>query len=341
MRLVYLLLLLILPSMMVAQDRLFTVLEYNVENLYDTLHDAGKDDYEFLPDGKLRWTRGRYWKKLGRMAIVIAAAGYPSPPDLVGLCEVENDSVLYDLTKRTRLRQFGYEYLMTNSSDPRGIDVALIYHPMRFHPLRHESLSIPPPSLKHKATRDVLYVVGQVPTGDTLHVFLCHFPSRSGGKMLTEKYRCVAARIVREYCDSILEKNPCANILLMGDFNDEPNDVSLSKELRVKVPDLVTTLGEKELYILSKGLNKSDGVRGTYKLKGEWSQIDHFIVSGHLLNNTSLFRTTPQHCQIFCPEFLMERDKKDGTIKPKRTYLGTFYKGGYSDHFPLRLQFLF
>lgn len=342
MRRLLLLIILCMPlSLAMAQERVFTVLTYNVENLYDTLHDEGKNDHEFLPNGERQWTQGRYHRKLVQIAKVIAAAGYPAPTDLIGLCEVENDSVLQALTQRTRLRRLGYAYIATNSRDSRGIDVALVYQPMRFQPLESRSLQVPPPSDKHRFTRDVLYVKGRVPTGDTLHTFLCHWPSRSGGQKETEAYRCSAAKVVRERCDSLLRQNPRSNILVMGDLNDEPRNRSIAEVLQAKESGRLATDGIAQLYILSKNLKQEGGIEGTYYYRGEWNQIDHFIVSGQLLDNTANFYTMPQHCEIFAPDFLTVTNPKDGTRMPKRTYQGTFYRGGTADHFPMRLQFLF
>lgn len=329
-------------SFALAQEREFTVLEYNVENLYDTLHDAGKDDFAFLPDGKRRWTAAKYWKKLGRLATVIAAAGYPAPTDVIGLCEVENDSVVKHLTQHTRLRQFGYEYLITHSNDPRGIDVALLYQPLRFSPIYHESLSVPPISPRHRPTRDILYVAGGVPTGDTLHVFLCHFPSRSSGKNATEAYRCAAASVVRQRCDSIFALCPEAKIVVMGDFNDEADNKALHRVLGSHLPNKIAEgVIKNHFYTLSHRLSHPSGAKGSYFFQGEWNQIDHFIVSGTLLVPSSSFRTKQENCELFCPPFLYEQDKTQLSIQPKRTYLGDYYHGGYSDHFPLRLRFFY
>lgn len=116
----------------IAQSRL-TIVELNTENLFDTRHDTLKNDYEFLPDSPRHWTRTKYWQKLNRIGQTIIACGEDSSgwtlPDIVGLCEVENDSVLFDLTRRSLLRKACYEYVMTASNDARGIDVALLYSP--------------------------------------------------------------------------------------------------------------------------------------------------------------------------------------------------------------------
>ena len=152
-----------------------TLVELNCENLFDTRHDVGKEDTEFLPDGSRHWTSTRYWGKLNRIGQEILSCS-EGLPDLVALVEVENDSVLRDLTCRSLLRNAGYQYLMTASPDQRGVDVALLYQPASFRPLCYDYLEVPPLS-GMRPTRDILYVQGCVPAGDTLHVFVVHSPS--------------------------------------------------------------------------------------------------------------------------------------------------------------------
>ena len=151
---------------------------YNVENLFDCRHDSLKEDREFLPDGEKKWTPARYWRKLDALSKVVAAVGEERLPDLVGLCEVENDSVLFDLTRRSSLRALGYRYVATHSPDVRGIDVALLYQPGSFRLLESHEIPVPSAEAGFRPTRNVLYVKGEVLSGDTLHVLVCHLPSR-------------------------------------------------------------------------------------------------------------------------------------------------------------------
>ena len=140
---------------------LFTFVELNCENLFDCRHDSLKNDTEFLPDGAYHWTRTRYWQKLDRIGQTILSCGEQQVtnrlseggvnngkswqlPDMVALCEVENDSVLHDLTRRSLLRNACYEYVMTNSPDERGIDVALMYSPYSFRLIGSHSVRVNP-----------------------------------------------------------------------------------------------------------------------------------------------------------------------------------------------------
>lgn len=192
-----------------AQSARFRALEWNVENLYDTLHDVGFDDREFLPNAERRWNTPRYFHKQSSLAKTILAAGGLQPVDLVALCEVENDSVMHFLCRRTRLARLGYEYLVTHSADRRGIDVALLYQPETFALLHSETYRVPYDSLRERPTRDLLHAAGRLPFGDTLDVFVVHFPSRRGGATLSEPYRLRAAGILRHLAD----RSPAADIL--------------------------------------------------------------------------------------------------------------------------------
>lgn len=314
----------------------FRLLELNVENLFDTAHDEGKDDLEFTPTGSRKWTLSRYRRKLRRTSKIIAAASDKQPLDLIALCEVENDSVMTHLTKRYPLRPIGYEYVMTNSEDIRGIDVALIYHPLRFRYLGHQSLRIPPPK-RQRPTRDVLHTWGIVPTGDTLHVFVAHLPSKRGGIAETNAYRELVAQRIRQVSDSILRCNPHAKLIITGDFNDTPTSTTLRRGLGAIPIKSGHTWKSNELYLMSHCLKAAPGITGTYKYQGRWEQIDHIIVSGALFDPNENIYTQPDACQIMAFPFILKPDQGDGGVTPFRTFLGPRYMDGFTDHLPLLL----
>lgn len=308
-----------MPVVSVAQDRLLIV-EWNVENLFDTQHDTLKNDYEFLPEGSYHWNKSRYWKKLNRVGQTIAACGESihSMPHLVGLCEVENDTVLRDLTKRSLLRKARYEYVVTNSPDERGVDVALLYSPFAFQLLHHHAIRIEPlPDMR--PTRDILYAVGRLISGDSLHVFVLHAPSRSGGERATRPYRMLVARQLVHSIDSIHSHSPMAHILVMGDFND----YSSSQSLRY-------LCGDNGMVDVSADASGSHGAKGTYRYQGEWGSLDHILLSASLANDAD-------SCFIMDAPFLLDNDEKYGGMKPRRNYLGPRYLNGYADHLPLVL----
>lgn len=298
---------------------LFTVVELNCENLFDTRHDSLKADEEFLPSSDRRWTPARYWRKLDRIGQAILSCGETDEmavvPDLVALTEVENDSVLRDLTRRSLLRGAGYEYVMTDSPDQRGIDVAMLYSPFAFRLIAHRSIRIEP--LKgFRPTRDILYVSGEIITGDTLHVFVVHAPSRSEGELATRPYRLHVARQLCLAADSVRARSPGARMMVLGDFNDYAGDASLALMADHRLTDISAT---------ARG---SHGARGTYRYRGEWGSLDHILCSESLL---PLLR----HCHVNDRPFLLEPDRKYGGVKPRRNFQGPKYLDGISDHLPL------
>lgn len=318
------------------------IMEYNVENLFDTLHTSGLQDEDFTPAGIQRWNAPRYWGKLGRLTRVIAAAGGQVPVDLVALVEIENDSVVYDLTRRTRLRRLEYDYVTATTADVRGMRVALLYQPARFNPISHSSIRFAPPSNRQHPTRDALHVAGELVTGDTLDIIVCHWPSRRGGRA-SMRYRNSAGERLRAFCDSLTGLRERAAIVITGDFNAWYPESCLRQELGVRLPN-GTPPRNDALYLLSHRPQGSDGIRGTYKYQGEWNRLDHFIVNGLLLHTPirpNALHTSPTYCRIADFPFLLQKEKSGKGVRPYRTYLGTFYQGGYSDHLPLILDLFF
>ena len=303
---------------------LFTFVELNCENLFDCRHDSLKNDTEFLPDGAYHWTRTRYWQKLDRIGQTILSCGVKEQtwqlPDMVALCEVENDSVLHDLTRRSLLRNARYDYVMTNSPDERGIDVALIYSPYSFRLIGSHSVRVKP--IKGmRPTRDILYASGVIASGDTLHVIVAHLPSRRGGEKYSRPFRMTAARQVAAVIDSIYNNvSDEAKIIVAGDFNDYSNSESIQ------------LLCSKRMAEVSEGAKGRNGAKGTYRYQGLWGSLDHILVSRPLADNAT-------ECYVNDAEFLIERDEKYGGVKPRRNYLGPRYLNGFSDHLPLVARF--
>lgn len=321
-----------------AQEQIpFRVMCWNVENLFDTRHDSLKNDYEFLPDALRHWHYGRYKKKLNNVARVITAVGEWTPPVLVGLCEVENDSVLRDLTYYSPLKEHGYRYVMTNSPDERGIDVALLYQRDRFKLLSHRSISIGTFSKQSRPTRDILHVSGLLQTGDTLDVFVVHFPSRSGGAKLSEPYRLFVAQKLRTVADSLLATRQSPKLIIMGDLNDYPNNNSVNNILGAVAPPPHAT-PSKLYHLLARKAQKREF--GSYKYRGEWGLLDHLIVSGTLLDTSSRIHTNDEKADVARLPFLLIEDDKYGGMQPFRTYYGMKYQAGYSDHLPVYVDFI-
>jgi predicted extracellular nuclease len=325
-------------SYIVFGQNTFRVMSYNVENLFDTLDDPNKDDNEFTPEGTRHWTNSRYYKKINNLAKVITALGEWDTPALIGMCEVENNKVIDDLIRYSPLKKMKYRYVMTESEDVRGIDVAMLYQRDKFKYLSHCSIRISFPNHPKKKTRDILHVIGEVVTGDTLDVFVCHFPSRRGGQSDSEPDRVRAASILRKSVDSLAFLRTNAYILIMGDFNDEPSDKSMAKILQTQ--PLKDKIVETNLYNLFLSLEKKNKI-GSYKMGNRWNFIDQIIVSGNLLQLDKPFHVLPETAAIFHADFISTEDNTHGGIRPKKTFHGYTYEGGYSDHFPVFVDFEF
>lgn len=326
-----LLVFLCLSAQVKAQES-FRVMFWNVENLFDTKDEVGKNDDEYLPDAIRHWTYFRYRDKLNKLAKTIVASGDERVPDLVGLCEVENDSCLFDLTRRSSLREAGYRYVMTDSPDQRGIDVALLYQRGSFELLQHQSIRIPHEEVKRAPTRDILHVSGRIISGDTLDVFVCHFPSRSGGTAKSEPYRLLVAKRLRQSIDSLKSVRQKPHFIIMGDFNDNPNSKSMKNVL----------CGKGDLQNLM-----SDMQDGTYRYRGEWGIFDQFLVSENMKAKNKNMKAKKENASAFLKNvqilrypFLLEEDEKYGGDKPFRTYYGMRYQGGFSDHLPIALDLI-
>lgn len=314
-------LLIAMPLFVFAQQRLIVV-ELNTENLFDTEHDSAKADQEFLPESDRHWTRGRYWRKLNRIGQEIISCGEETSgwniPDIVGLCEVENDTVLRDLTKRSLLRTARYEYVMTDSPDDRGVDVALLYSPFSFRLISNNSFRVP--KIKGmRNTRDILYVSGEIISGDTMHVFVVHAPSRFGGERFSRPFRKVVASVLCDHIDSVFRRSPDASIIVMGDFNDYDDSEALDE------------LYKHRMFHVSKYAIGQNGAKGTYRYHGEWGSLDHIFVSDRIKKNII-------DCRINDANFLLEEDKKYGGVQPRRNYIGPRYNNGFSDHLPLVMR---
>ena len=295
---------------------LLTLVELNCENLFDCHHDEGKQDTEWLPDGKRHWSPARYWRKLNNLGQEILSCREDGLPDLVALVEVENDSCLFDLTHRSLLRNAGYEYLMTQSPDVRGIDVALLYQPFSFRPICYDYLSIQPIE-GMRPTRDILYVEGRTQNHDILHVFVVHAPSRFGGERATRPNR----RLVADCLAGFIRQLPAdAKVIVAGDFNDYADSPALQ---------YLADNGLCNVTAQAQGLH---GAQGTYRYEGRWESIDHVLVSAAL-------KECVQQSFVNDAPFLMEDDGRYGGVKPLRTYNGLRYQRGFSDHLPLVVRF--
>lgn len=309
------------------------VVFYNTENFYDTEDDSLKSDESFTPDGVNHWSKTKYWKKVNNLSKVITAIGGWDYPEIIGMCEIENRRVLEDLTKRSGLSSAKYSIVHYDSPDNRGIDVAFLYRPDRFHVIHSEAIPLTFPNDPTGKTRDILYVSGVFKfSTDTVHFFVNHWPSRYGGYAATIDKRNHAAEVVRNKVDSLLNLNENNLIFIMGDLNDYPSDESLVKHLRA-LPD-VKNAKPSDVINLMYPIH-AEGKFGSHKYQDHWGILDQMIVSYAFLKKTKGLHISEKEANIFRAPFLLIPDEGYIGIKPFRTFVGFKYIGGFSDHLPV------
>ena len=315
----------------------YTVAFYNVENLFDTIDDPRSQDNQMTPTGTYHWNSKKYNQKVENIARVLSRIGNDiaqKPPDIIGLCEVENYSVLNDLVNHPELNLYGYQIVHEDSPDVRGIDVALLYRRKSFNPTSFKShrLLLFDEFNQRNFTRDQLIVGGFI-ENEELFVIINHWPSRRGGESRSKLYRKAAARLNRRLIDSVSKINPSGKIISMGDLNDNPIDASIKHNLTSSTNRIQ---GERDLInpmekLFAKGL-------GSLAYRDEWHLFDQILCSENL-TNFELGTLSLWKARIYKEPYLITRK---GVYKgyPKRTYAGGKYTGGYSDHFPVYLLLL-
>lgn len=328
-------LLLLLPALSAQAQRQvrLTVAFYNLENLFDTV-DGENNDADFLPEGRNQWTVEKYQQKLHNMAYAISQIGGRRGPDVIGLAEIENRTVLEDLLKQPELRDAGYEIVHFDSPDKRGIDCALFYRRSVFQLSAAQPHPVVLVGEEHIKTRDVLEVSGLL-LGEPVSFLVAHWPSRVGGEQISLNRRMQAARVMRSVTDSLQAASPETKVILMGDFNDDPTSPSVLEGLRSKNSPEGLQAGE---LFNPLGKHYLSG-RGTLAYRDVWNLFDNIVVSANLLetpaDRLSLLRDpkTGDYGHIFDADFLIQ---KTGHFKgyPFRTFSSGRFQGGYSDHFP-------
>lgn len=311
---------------------------YNCENFYDTTKNALVNDDDFTPQGVKRYTGEVYLDKVNKLATVISQIGLDvsaDGPALLGVAEIENDTVLNALTHNKLLEKRNYKFVHYDSKDARGVDVALIYNPKYFTVEDSKALFVALPSGTKSAryTRDVLYVKGKL-LGETIYVMVNHWPSRVGGEEVSAPARAAAAAVCKTQMQEIQQKDPDAKIIIMGDLNDDPISPSVAKILNAKGKQEDVQPGglfNPWVDLYKKGI-------GTLAYQDAWGLFDQIIISYPWLNKAQpgLFYYQ-QH--IFNKDFMVENTGRYRGY-PMRTYDGDTYRGGYSDHFPTYLVLL-
>ncbi|MEE9408165.1 MAG: endonuclease/exonuclease/phosphatase family protein [Polaribacter sp.] len=304
--------------------KITTVGFYNVENLFDTEDDPKTFDDDFTSEGKNRWNYKRYKIKIKKLGSVISQLGMNRskyPPAIVGLVEVENAKVVSDLVNFTNLKKHHYDFVHYDSPDDRGIDVALLYNKQFFELLgsEHFPLYLEDERGKRDYTRDVLVVYGNL-NGELVHIIVNHWPSRREGTEESEYKRIEAAKLARTIVEVIEAKHYDAKIIIMGDFNDDPTSKSIK-----------TLVSDNFYNPMEKMLDREKTGSLTYNKK--WNLFDQIIFSKNFLEKED-GKMYFKHAEIFNKKWLkVIKGKLKGS--PFRTYIGPWYQGGFSDHFPV------
>ena len=300
------------------------VMFYNVENMFDHMNDTLTNDDEFTPKGQRYWTSYKANKKVNSVAKVIIAAGGMQAIDLIGLAEVENLNILNNLILYSPLKNYHYGLIHKESPDRRGIDVAFLYQKDTYNPLVNKFIPVTTND-PYFRTRDIIYSKGILNQKDTVHIFVNHWPSRYGGVVASKPLRCRAATVLKAVTDSILNRNDNSNVIIMGDFNDYPNDESISACLGA------TQNGR----LVDLALYSPDD--GSYKYQGRWGFLDQFIVNKALFERQIDGLILKAYEKVVRFPFMMEKDEKFTGEKPFRTFTGFKYNGGFSDHLPVMI----
>lgn len=313
---------------------------WNLENLFDTYDDPLKNDDEFLPEGRKQWNSERLERKLYNLSRVIRSMNNDDCPDILGVCEVENQALLDTLVKKF-FADIPFRTLSPESPDQRSIQTGIIYNSEKLKLLEtyKDSVFIDQP------TRLILGASFLLDGEDTLYVFVNHWPSRRGGEAESESKRIAAAKVLRKRIDGILSFNKFAKIIIMGDFNDEPTNTSILNYLKAK-PLLCDSINDSEIInsidnqsiIFNLAYELYSKGDGSYKHQDDWNMLDQIIVSKELLTGSKV-RYLCGSFEVYKPKFMITRSGKyQGTPFP--TYGGNRYLGGYSDHFPVIAKFI-
>ncbi|MBQ2290260.1 MAG: endonuclease/exonuclease/phosphatase family protein [Bacteroidaceae bacterium] len=327
-----LLFLFVLTTLSAQEKRyeLYSVGFYNLENLFDTIHDKGKNDFEFLPDGANKWGTLKYTNKVKNMAKVLNEMGTDVNPvgmAAVGVSEIENSRVLKDLVEHEILAPRGWDFVHIEGPDKRGVDCALLYNPKLFKPI---SSKLAPYTTEDNdttyKTRGFLIVSGEM-GGEMVHIIVNHWPSRYAKSPARER----AGTLVRMLKDSLMTEMPDSKVLIMGDMNDDPDNKSMKSCLGA-VREKEEIKSASDLYNPWWNILRKKG-HGTLKYNGKWNLFDQIVLSGNAIGNNrstlKLYKT-----EIFSRNYLFQQEGryKGNTL---RTHAGGVWLNGYSDHLPV------
>lgn len=325
-----------------AQADRYYMAHYNVENLFDTIDQTETDDSDFTPYGKLKWNSERMSLKMQKLAQVVGDMNAGKGPDVLGLCEVENQQILEQWLTHIGLSKRRYCIVHEESPDPRGIDVALLFDTKKLKLVAFRAVSVFRPEQPEWRTRDILCVTLRTPKKQQIHVLVNHWPSRRGGQEQTDPLRATAARAARRLVDSLHGSDPEGIVVVMGDFNDRPGDIAPARILGSGVEcrggsetGLELAMDPSLLYNPFAAIDQNKV--GSYRYKDEWQFIDHISLSHRACSIKSRLRYVDGSAAPVLFPYLLETEGKYAG-NPLRTYSGEKYLGGYSDHIPVKIE---
>lgn len=305
---------------------------YNLENLFDTINANGTYDHEYSPAGAKKWDGRKYWAKINNMSYAISqltTTHTPNGPAIIGVSEIENESVLRDLVKADPIKKWHLQVVHHDSPDRRGVDVALLYNPRYFRMLNVTNHRLKIEGYETFRTRDQMCVTG-ILLGDTVSVIVNHWPSRMGGQGQSAYLRDAAAALSKQIADSVWAVNPNQSVIVMGDLNDDPFDNSCANVLggKKKKEDAEMQGFYNPFWrLIDKGI-------GSLGYKGSWNLFDQIIVSGDLLREGNGLKYW--NCLVHNLDFLTGKEgNRQGY--PLRTFASGVYLNGYSDHYPTQV----
>lgn len=312
--------------------RTYGVAFYNLENLFDTINNNGKYDFEFSPEGSYRWDGPKYWQKINNIAYAISqmtTKTTPIGPAVIGVSEIENITVLQDLVKADAIKDWNLQICHHDSPDARGVDVGLLYNPKLFRVINVTNHRLVVPELPRFKTRDQMCVVGLM-GASRIAIIVNHWPSRRGGEQQSSYLREAAAALSKSIADSLYKIDPKIGVVVMGDLNDDPSNKSVAEVLgavkkieKTQPGGFYNPFWEK----LDKGI-------GSYIYRGGWDLFDQIIINKNLVDGAGglKFRTA----EVLNKPFLLQ---VDGQYKgyPKRTFSSGAWNGGFSDHLPTEI----
>ena len=318
-----------------AQDKPYSVVFYNLENLFDIYNDPETHDDEFTPHGVKQWNETRYQKKLTNMERVLfdIAAQQKEYPIVIGVSEIENRSVLEDLISQPKLKGANYRICHYDSPDARGVDVAFLYRPDVFKIQGSDNIKLHVEGLPNFRTRDLVVMWGTI-ENEPFYFLVSHWPSRLGGKEASQFKRDACAKQIREIKDSLLRENPATKVIVMGDFNDDATDDSIVEVMGAK--GKVWELEKGDFFnpyneMLRAGL-------GTLAYQDEWNLFDNICVTENLVNaergTLRIIKGKKFYGNIFTRPYMLQLE---GQYKnyPLRTFVTNNFQNGFSDHFPV------